>query len=166
MQAILLPLLLSIGIALCGTPENPSFIGPVFSMVSIAICVPAITYFLWMKTYDTGQGLIEKVLEGGLTDALMKGANILGCMTLGALIPKFVNVTTSIAWIDADVGSSFRLQTDFFDAIMPGMLPLLTVFFMIFVLRKGVKSQRLMWITMIVSVILSVLGILGAVPAV
>ena len=163
-QAILIPLLLSIGISLCGTPENPNIIGPLFSFITISISVPLISYIIWMKTYYLGQGLIEKVVDGGLTQILLKGANILGCMSMGALIAKYVSVQTKLAWIDETVGASFIVQKQLFDAILPNMLSLITVFVMIWLLKKGIKAQNLMFATMIICIILSLLGILGAPP--
>jgi len=163
-QAIAVPLLLSIGISLCGTPEDPNIIGPLFSLISIACLIPGISYTLWMKTYDIGEGLIDRILDGGLTGLLLKGSNIVGCIVMGAMIPKYVTVTTSVAWINPEVGSSFILQTGFFDRILPSLIPLLLTLWFWRLLKKGVSVQLLTYAVMIASIVLSFLGILGDVP--
>ena len=165
-QAICVPLLLSIGIALCGTPEDPNIIGPLFSLISIACLIPGVSYTLWMKTYDIGESLIDRILDGGLTGLLLKGSNIVGCIVMGAMIPKYVTVTTSIAWINPEVGSNFILQTQFFDRLMPSLIPLLLTLFFLQILKKGTSVQLLTYLVMIASIVLSFLGILGNVPTV
>ena len=85
-------------------------------------------------------------------------------MSMGALIAKYVSVQTKLAWIDETVGASFNVQKQLFDAILPNMLSLITVFVMIWLLKKGIKAQNLMFATMIICIILSLLGILGAPP--
>ena len=165
-QAIAIPLLLSVGIAMSGDPNDPHIIGPLFSLITISLFVPLISYFVWMKTYDFGRGLLSKILEGGLTETLLKAANVLGCMTMGALIAKYVNVTTSIAWIDEAADASFILQTDLFDALVPNLLSLLAVLMFLRFLKKGIKAQTLIWLTMAASIVLSLLGILGTPPTI
>ena len=163
-QAIIAPLALSIGISLCGDVSNPSIIGPIVMMLITGTCTIGISYFLWMKTYSVGNGLLAKILEEGLADKLLKAASVMGCVTMGGLIPKFVNITTSVAWLN-DV-SSFVLQTDLFDAIMPNMLSLAAVFIYLGIFKKGAKPSRVIWISMAVAIALSLLGILGPVPSV
>lgn len=163
-QAIIAPLVLSIGISLSGDPLNPSIIGPIFSIIMTGTATVGISYLVWMKTYDLGNKLMGKMIAEGLSDKLLKAATILGTMTMGAMIPKYVGLTTSLAWISDT--SSFILQTDVFDALMPNILPLLLTLFFLRIFNKGAKPSRVMWITMIVGGILSVLGIIGAVPVV
>lgn len=163
-QAIIAPLMLSIGIALCGDPTNPSIIGPIFSMIGTAVCTVGISYSLWMKTYDYGDKLLGKILDGGLSDKLLKAATILGTLTMGALISNYVKVTTSVAWINET--SSFIMQKDVFDKIMPNMLSLITVFIFMKILSKGTKPSKVIWITMAIVILLSVIGILGPVPSI
>jgi len=163
-QAIIAPLVLSIGIALCGDPSNPSILGPIFSMIATATATVGISYNLWMRTYDYGDKLIGTILDGGLSDKLLKAATILGTLTMGALISKYVKVTTSVAWISDT--SSFILQRDFFDKIMPNMLSLITVFMFMKILSKGTKPSKVIWITMIAVILLAVVGVLGPVPTV
>lgn len=161
-QAIIAPLVLSIGIALSGDPSNPSIIGPIFSMIATGTATVGISYTLWMKTYDLGDTLLTKIIDGGLSDKLLQAATILGTLTMGALISRYVNVTTSIAWISET--SEFILQRDLFDRIMPNMLSLITVFMFMRILKKGVKPSKVIWITMGIVMLLAVLGILGPVP--
>ena len=131
-------------------------------MIATAVATIGISYNLWMKTYDYGDKLISKVIDGGLSDRLLKSATIMGTLTMGALISKYVNVTTSVAWISET--SNFILQTDLFDKIMPNMLSLIVVFLFMKVLSKGVKPSKVIWITMAIGILLSIVGILGPVP--
>lgn len=163
-QAIIAPLALSIGIALAGDPLNPSVIGPIFSILMTGTATIVISYLAWMKTYDLGSGIIGKMVEGGLSDKLLKAATILGCTIMGAMIPKYVGLTTSVAWINEN--TSFILQTDVFDRLMPHILSLALTLFFLNIFKKGAKPAIVIWITMAVTILLSVLGIIGPVPTI
>lgn len=163
-QAIIAPLVLSIGIALSGDPLNPSIIGPIFAIIATGIATVGISYFVWMKTYDLGNTLIGNMISSGLSDKLLKAATILGCLTMGAMIPKYVGLTTPLAWISDT--SKFILQTNVFDALIPNILPLLLTLFFLKIFNKGYKPAKVIWITMAVALILSVLKIIGNVPTI
>ena len=161
-QAIIAPLVLSTGIALAGDPLNPSVLGPIFSIIMTGTATILISYLLWMRTYDLGSEVIGKMISGGLSDKLLKAATILGCTIMGAMIPKFVDLTTSIAWITPN--TSFILQTDVFDALMPKILSLGLTLLFLSIFKKGAKPAIVIWITMAAAILLAVLGIIGPVP--
>ena len=163
-QAIIAPLALSIGIALAGDPLNPSVLGPIFSIIMTGTATIVISYWIWMKTYDLGSGIIGDMVAGGLSDKLLKAATILGCTIMGAMIPKYVSLTTSIAWINEN--TSFILQTDVFDRLMPSILSLGLTLIFLNIFKKGAKPAIVIWITMAAAILLSVLGIIGPVPTV
>ena len=163
-QAIIAPLVLSIGISLAGDPLNPSVLGPIFSILMTGTATIGISWFVWMKTYDLGSSVIDRMIKGGLSDKLLKAAMILGCMIMGAMIPKYISVTTSVAWINET--TSFVLQTDVFDKIMPHILSLGVTLFFLSLFKRGNKPATIIWITMGVTILLSVLGILGPVPTI
>ena len=69
-------------------------------------------------------------------------------------------------WIDEAADASFILQTDLFDALVPNLLSLLAVLMFLRFLKKGIKAQTLIWLTMAASIVLSLLGILGTPPTI
>lgn len=161
-QGIIYPLLITLGISLSGNQMDPSPLGAIFSMVATSIATIGISYFVWMKAYDLGDVLLDKILAKGLMDKVVKASCILGCIAMGGLMAKYVTVTTSLAWIDET--TNFIVQTDLLDAIMPKMLALVITLALMKVFKKGVAPAKVVWITMGVSLLLALLGILGPVP--
>ena len=60
-------------------------------------------------------------LEKGLLDKLLLGAQVMGCMVMGGLIANYVKVSCGLELVTS--GSKFNVQTQLFDAVMPGILP-------------------------------------------
>lgn len=163
-QGIIDPLILTLGISLCGSQLNPSPLGAIVSMLAVALVTVGMSYFIWMKSYDLGDELLSKILAKGLMDKIIKASCILGCVAMGGLMAKYVTVTTSLAWFTDT--SSFIVQTDLLDAIMPKLLPLAVTMGLLKVFKKGISPAKVVWITMGASLLLAVLGILGPVPSV
>lgn len=161
-QGIVMPLILTIGISLSGTQDNPSMIGAIFCMISTSVVTVGMSYFFWMKSYDLGENFITKIFHTGLSDKLIKASTILGCMAMGGLLARYVTLTTSLAWFSDT--SSFIFQTQLFDAIMPSLLPLITTMVILRALKKGMSPNKAVWITMLVVLILAVTGVFGPVP--
>lgn len=163
-QGIVNPLILTLSISLCGSQLAPSPLGAIFAMAATAVVTVAMSYFAWMKSYDLGDVLLNKILAKGLMDKIVKASCILGCVAMGGLMAKYVTVTTSLAWFtDA---SNFIVQTDLLDAIMPKLLAVAVTMGLLKVFKKGVSPAKVVWITMGVSLLLAVLGVFGPVPAV
>lgn len=155
-QGIIVPVLLAIAI---GIAEGGNPMGPVFYFVGIAVSALGIGYMSWMYGYKMGTAAIEKVLAGGLINKLLKAAGVLGCLVLGGLVSSFVNITTPIS-LTTSTGT-FSLQTDLFDKLVPGLLSIGMTMVVFALVKKGVKSNRLILYLFVIGVVGSLLGILG-----
>lgn len=107
--------------------------------------------------YNTGTkaiGIIRNNLE-----RISRAASILGVTVLGALIAAYVRISV-LPTVDLGGGNSVSIQTSFFDKIFPNILPFGFTFLMLYFIRKKVNPVLLITMTIAISIILSVLGVL------
>ncbi|MEA4906883.1 MAG: PTS system mannose/fructose/sorbose family transporter subunit IID [Anaerolineaceae bacterium] len=130
----------------------------------LAIFGQAILYFAlpgWLGnlSYKGGSRLTEIMFSSGIVDYITMGAGLLGCAAFGALSAEVVKVSTKLAFTYQDF--TFDLQTSLFDAVIPGLLPLLTVLISFSLLKKGIKARDLILIYMLVGFICGSIGVLN-----
>lgn len=162
-QGILTPLFLSIGI---GMAMQGNILAPIFFVVLNAGSIIGIAYFMWMYGYRWGREAVNRILEGGLMDTILLAASILGCVVMGALVATNVKVYTPIkfqlaAATATDPAKYMMLQTDLFDAILKGLLPLGVTFFTFRLLKKGWSANKIMGLLAIAGFVLGAFGILS-----
>lgn len=167
----LMPLTLSLGasIALEGNPAGPFVFFILYQIVHFFV------YFgLIFMGYRAGTAAMVNL--GDATERLARAANIMGLFVIGALTASFVKVKTT-ATITISLSERAKeialqsgkevadkvvsIQTDFFDKIMPNLLPLLLVFIMFKLVRgKGfwAKPPVLIFSTIIAGVIFHYIG--------
>lgn len=166
-QGILVPLYLALAIGITGInvsqmgesanlegiTGNP--LGPVVYFVLVSITSLGIGYVSYTQGYYRGRGLVTQVFKSGLMDRVIVGASVLGNMVLGGLSASFVLLNLGLAFNAG--GQPIRLQQDFLDKIMPGLLPLALVVFTWWVLKRGFHPIKLL-------VIYVVIALAGAFP--
>ncbi len=156
-QGVIVPLLLAFAIDLA---KNGNVASPViYSLIMVAV-VFGISYTGFMMGYKKGSDAILKMLENGIVNKIISGANIMGCMVLGALVANYVSVSCGIN-IQQSADSVFSIQEQLFDAILPKVLPLLLTLGVYKLLQKGHSSIRVMLYIVAVGVIGGLTGILG-----
>ena len=107
--------------------------------------------------YKTGTTALDKIQEN--TKRVSNAASVLGVTILGGLIASYVTLTVKTT-IDIGHDATVSLQTDFFDKILPNLLPFAFTFLIYFLLRKKVNTTVLIVGIIIVSIVFSFLGIL------
>ena len=118
-QGVIIPLVVALGIRF-GSTGN--LFGPLLVLIGLPIILMLIAYNCWMKGYSLGSSAITAMLAGGRMKQLIGAAGILGCTVMGGLVATSVSFKTAIAF---NIGEqAFDLQSQLFDAIMPGLLPL------------------------------------------
>ncbi|MFV0552360.1 MAG: PTS system mannose/fructose/sorbose family transporter subunit IID [Anaerorhabdus sp.] len=154
-QGILVPLLLTffIGMAMDG-----NILGPILYFIIITVIVVAMCYFSYMLGYRKGSEAILALLESGLINKIIDAAKVMGCVVIGALVASFVTVNTGI--VLSVNQTSFNLQTQLFDVIVPGLLPLILTLGCYKLTDKGVSSTKIMLILVVIVVIGGLTGIL------
>ncbi|NCE64971.1 PTS system mannose/fructose/sorbose family transporter subunit IID [Pseudoflavonifractor sp. 524-17] len=130
-QGVIIPLLVALGISF-GRTGN--LFGPLLVLIGLPIILMAIAYSCWMKGYQLGSRAITDMLAGGRMKQIIGAAGILGCTVMGGLVATSVSFQTAIAF---NIGEQeFNLQSQLFDAIMPGLLPLAVTLGVYALLRK------------------------------
>lgn len=118
-QGVIIPLVVALGISF-GSTGN--LFGPLLVLIGLPIILMLIAYNCWMKGYSLGSSAITAMLAGGRMKQLIGAAGILGCTVMGGLVATSVSFKTAIAFHIGE--QAFDLQSQLFDAIMPGLLPL------------------------------------------
>ncbi|GAB2021667.1 PTS system mannose/fructose/sorbose family transporter subunit IID [Pseudolactococcus yaeyamensis] len=92
--------------------------------------------------------------------AFTNAATVLGVIVIGALIPTVIKVATPLVY--KHNGVSLAMQTTL-DGILPALIPVLLTLLTYWMLgQKKLNSTRVIWIVLILTIILSAFGILGA----
>lgn len=154
-QGILLPLLLAMGISL-GSQGNVA--GPILYVILMVGIVFAIAYITFFQGYYKGKEAIVKMMENGVLKKILAGAGALGCMVMGALVAKYVSLSTTVEF--AISSGTFNLQANVFDTLLPKLLPLLLTLGTYKLLSKGQSALRVMLYIVALGLVLGLLGII------
>jgi PTS system mannose-specific IID component len=136
-QGILAPLLLSmvIGLSMVG-----NLAGPVLYIILFISLVCVIGYNCFMLGYKKGDEAVVSFIESGVINKVIKGAGAMGCLVMGALVANFVRLSTTVKF--KITTGEFDLQKNFFDPIMPRLLPLILTL-LVFKLLQHEKMNSL-----------------------
>jgi PTS system mannose-specific IID component len=170
-QGTLVPLLLTIGIGIAGAgtagggsggmdrsvfaQPHGNVLGPIAYALLIVVPILGISYFCFTRGYRRGRALVTELFRSALPDRIVAAGTIVGNVLLGALAATYVTVLVGPA-VHTGRGT-VSVQRDVLDALMPGLLPLAVVLLTWYLLRRGVKSIRLVLAYVAV-------GLLGALP--
>lgn len=154
-QAILAPLLLSICL---GLAETGNVLGPILYFTAFVVIVAVLGYWCFNLGYKKGDEALMSFIESGLINKIISGAGIMGCTVMGALVAKYVTLSTAIS-VELTTGA-FILQTDVFDAIMPKMLPLILTMIVYKRMDKGCSALKMMLILIVSGILLGLLHII------
>jgi mannose/fructose/N-acetylgalactosamine-specific phosphotransferase system component IID/mannose/fructose/N-acetylgalactosamine-specific phosphotransferase system component IIC len=153
-QAVVIPLLL---IMFVGLAKEGNVAAPIIYVVIFYVLYYAFGYWLLMLGYNKGSQAILDLMESGVIKKVIVGAGILGCAVLGGLVSKYVSLNCAIK-IQQSADTVFSLQDSLFDAILPGLLPLLLTLGCYKLLKKGLATY---WVLLIVITLGVVGGIVG-----
>ncbi|MGN1399452.1 MAG: PTS system mannose/fructose/sorbose family transporter subunit IID [Erysipelotrichaceae bacterium] len=155
-QAILSPLLLSFGI---GLAMEGNVFGPIMYFVLFLVLLYIMGRYSFNLGYKKGDETIMQLIESGKINKIIAGAGIMGCTVMGALVANYVSLTTKVQF-QLTTGV-FDLQANFFDAIMPKILPLLLTLGVYYLMdKKGWSSLKTMLALIVAGVVLGLVGII------
>lgn len=127
----------------------------IWVIVGILICV-----FRWKQleyAYEAGIDLVSEVSDQ--LNLFTNAATLLGVFMVGALIATMVNI--KFIWTPEIGGVTVNIQ-NIFDMIMPRLVPALATGAIYWLLgRENMSSTKVIFIVLIVSILLSALGIIG-----
>lgn len=156
-QGVVIPILLAICIDITRSGEGNIW-GAVIYAVVIVVGAYALSYWNFMFGYKAGSEAVMDFLEKGTLNKILKGASVMGCMVMGGLIVNYVKCTCGIEIISS--ASTFNLQKDLFDTILPSILPLGVTMGVYALLKKRWSSLKIIGIIIGIAVIGGLTGIL------
>lgn len=156
-QGMVIPILLAIGISL-GLEGNG--MGAFVYAVGASVYAYAFSYWAFFQGYKHGGNLVEHMYGSGLLEKLSDAAAFVGLVAAGGLTARYVNFRILTEVRISDI-TTFNVQTQLFDRLVPGLLPLIAVLGFWGLLRKGVKVNHIIWGVFVVGIILGWLGIIG-----
>jgi PTS system galactosamine-specific IID component len=149
----LMPIMAGISASLA---NNGSVLGPIlYFLVFLAAFILRFPLAHW--GYDIGTRAFALISANARR--VNQAATILGVTILGGLIANYVALSTPLEVPIGD-GNTIALQTEFFDKIIPNILPLAFTFGILALLRKKVNPALLIILIIVAAVILSVVGVL------
>ena len=155
-QAILSPLLLSFAI---GLAMEGKIAGPILYFVLFLVLLYAIGKYSFGLGYKKGDETIMSMIESGVINKVIQGAGIMGCTVMGALVANYVSLSTKVSF-ELTTGI-FDLQANFFDMIMPKILPLFLTLGVFYLMdKKGWSSLKTMLWLIVAGVVLGLIGII------
>lgn len=137
--------------------------GTIWGSIIYAVAVIAIawgmSYANFMFGYRAGADAIMDFLEKGILNKILMGAEIMGCMVMGGLISSYVKMNVALEIVSST--TTFSIQEQFLDAVMPNILPFGFTMLIYFLMKKGFSSLKIIGLIVAVGVICGALGILG-----
>ena len=154
-QAIISPLLISLAL---GLAQTGNVMGPILYLTIFIGLIIFLGVFCFNFGYKKGDEAIMKFIESGVINKIIEGAGIVGCIVMGALVAKFVTLKTTVAFTLTT--GTFDLQANFFDAIMPCILPLILTLVVYKRMDKGVSALKMLLILIVAGLALGLIGII------
>ncbi len=156
-QGVVIPILLGICIDITTTGDGNIW-GAIIYAVVIVVAAYALSYANFMFGYRAGSEAILDFLEKGTLNKVLKGASIAGCMVMGGLIVNYVSVTCGLEIVAS--GSTFNIQTDFLDTVIPSILPLGATMMIYALLKHRWSSLKIIALIIVIGVVCGLTGIL------
>ena len=128
-----------------------------YTIIFLAIFY-GVGYLYLMVGYKSGGEAIIRLIGSNLFHKAIELANIVGYGVAGAMINNFVSFNWNIAMYENEL-PVFDLQSDVFDALVPGLMPLLITLGIYYAIKKGKKVSLIMIVLMVASFILGILGL-------
>ena len=154
-QAVVIPLMLAIFI---GMAADGNVFAPIIYSVLFLALYNGFGYWLLKLGYEKGGDAILDLMESGIIKKVITAAGILGCAVLGGLVCNYVTLKCAIT-IPLSADNIFSLQASFFDALLPGLLPLALTLGCYKLLKKGMESYKVMAIVVALAVVGGLVGI-------
>lgn len=156
-QGVVIPILLGICINIT-TAGSGNIWGSIIYTVLIIAGAFTLSYKNFMFGYHAGSNAIMDFLEKGTLKKILRGASVMGCMVMGGLIVNYVKVTCGIEIVND--ATTFSIQKDFLDHLMPCILPLGATMGVYWLLKHHWTSIKIIVLMIALSIIGGVTGIL------
>ncbi|MGI6250079.1 MAG: PTS system mannose/fructose/sorbose family transporter subunit IID [Anaerolineaceae bacterium] len=154
-QGVMIPLMI---VLFLGPARDGNVGAPILYAILFYLIYYAYGYWLLRLGYNRGSEAILNLMENKAINKVIVGAGIMGSAVMGGLVSQYVNVSTAIKF-PMGPEKEFSLQTDFFDALVPGLLGLLLTLGAYTLLKRGWKTQYVILLVIAIAVIGGLIGI-------
>jgi len=137
-----------------------SILGPFLFILAYNIPCTLIRWYGLKYGYSMGVSFFDKLSSNDIIGKLSYYASILGMIVIGAMTSSYVVMKTPLTF--GKGGAKLSLQSDVFNQIIPGLLPLVATFIMYKLLKKGVKVGWIILGTFVIGVVCSYFKLLTA----
>lgn len=129
--------------------QQGSIVGPILFFLLYNAVNMGVRWYGLHYSYTMGSKLLGDL--GALQfRRILEGAAIVALMVVGALVGKWLNFTTPIAYTLGE--STLKLQ-DTLDKILPRMLPLALTLVVVWLLRKGWSPVKIMLLLVVIGLV-------------
>ncbi|MBQ9988897.1 MAG: PTS system mannose/fructose/sorbose family transporter subunit IID [Clostridia bacterium] len=139
--------------------QNGSMAGLYVPYIVLSAICYAEGYFFSSIGYKMGTSAALSILQGGGINVFISVASVLGLFMMGGLSASMVKLSTPIAWM-SDSGEFYSVQK-MLDGVLPGLLPLIGVFWTYNFIMKGNSMTKATLVLLIFGVVMGAIGILG-----
>lgn len=153
-QAVI-PMIIA-GITL-GMATEGNILGPIIYLLLYLIINYGSYVFFAYFGYSLGTRLIDRLVSGGLMDKISKAASLLGLMMIGAICAQTMHI--SLNWAPTLGGAVINVQEQVLDAIMPNLLPIVSIFTVFALLRKKVSINKIIVGIFVLNIAMGLLGL-------
>ncbi len=148
-----------------GMALQGSFLGPVLVLLLVLIPYMAVRYWQFFWAYNQGEKLITSFGSGAIAK-ITEAATIVGLIVVGGFAPSIVNVKTpwtitTTATVSGTAATTKVVVQQQLDAIVPYLLPVLTVGLAYWLLKRGWSPIRVIALLVVVGFVLGAIGGLG-----
>ena len=143
-----------IGISLA---EQGNILGPLLFLLIFNIPHYIVRYLGTMYGFGLGNGFLQKAYESGAMAFVIKAANIVGLMVVGAMTCSMVKITSPLI---LNLGGSELIIQDILNQIFPNLLPLVLTFCTFNFIKKGKSVNAILVALLVLGVLGRVVGIL------
>lgn len=130
---------------------NGSWLGPIFFLVVFNIVHFGLIFGLASYGYKMGVSAIQNLRDQ--TKKMAHAASIVGLTVIGAMTASYVRLESGLQMTvhvkDAAKPFVYSLQGSLIDPIMPALLPLLWTMFILWRIKKGSSTLRLVMLTVV-----------------
>ena len=142
-----------IGIGLCA---EGNILGSILFVLIYGVSQSVCKYFFVNWGYIYGTSFIDMIFNSGLMGAFTKSASVLGIMMVGAMTAQMVNVP--INWT-LNIGQTSLVVGDVLNSIFPGFLSVCLLFWLVHLIKKGIRPTTLILIILVISLLGAFVGI-------
>ncbi len=120
-------------------------LAPIFFLLLLNVIRLSVQIPLFSYGYNAGLKALSKLKDH--TIALSRSATIIGITVIGAMSAQFVKLKTTLDFGYAN--TTFSVQTDLLDKIVPNILPLLAVLVTYRLVMKGLSPTKIIFLMII-----------------